>query len=246
MAEIIQDSDDYSAKISSGEYVFNKLKKKIRTGIYKPGEKLPSEAELVEHYHVSRNTIRSAINKLVTLGMAETHQGKGTFVCDLDFSGKIENLIPEFFAESSDYISLLNLRCAVESQAAALAAIHATYKDVTALNEILDDLDAHIDDMQYYAVHDITFHLKVAEISGNKLFLAIVKMIRSMMKDVMEEFILCYGNSESTAAHHKIFDGIKTADSDMARESMRQHIQTVINRYQLTTSDSFFNETEDE
>ena len=48
------------SKISSGEYIFNKLKDKIRSGKYQAGDKLPTEMELAEKYSVSRNTVRGA------------------------------------------------------------------------------------------------------------------------------------------------------------------------------------------
>lgn len=218
-------------KISAGEHVFTKLKTKIRNGEYPANEKLPSETELAEKYQVSRNTIRGALNKLATLGMVETFQGKGTFVKDTDFSNKIESLIPLFFAESSDYISIMNLRTAVEAQAAGLAALRATYKDIQELENIVLDLEAHKDDLNYCAEHDITFHLKIAELSNNKLFYSIIHMIRSMLNDVLVEFIMDYGNYESMIAHRNILNGIKEADTEKAREAMRKHMQTVIDRY---------------
>jgi GntR family transcriptional regulator len=58
------------------------LKKKIVSGKYKPGDLLPSERELVQAYKVSRLTIRDAINRLVTQGLVEKIQGKGTYVAE--------------------------------------------------------------------------------------------------------------------------------------------------------------------
>ena len=61
-------------KISSGEYIFVKLKEKIRNGEYQAGDKLPTEMELVEKYSASRNTVRAALNRLAVLGMVESFQ----------------------------------------------------------------------------------------------------------------------------------------------------------------------------
>ena len=49
-------------------------------GTYKPGEAFPTEREISQRYHVSRTTIREAINDLVRLGYLVRQQGKGTFV----------------------------------------------------------------------------------------------------------------------------------------------------------------------
>lgn len=60
--------------------VLNILHDRITNHEYKPGDKLPSEAELMRQFKVSRITIRAAINELVEDGVLERSQGKGTFV----------------------------------------------------------------------------------------------------------------------------------------------------------------------
>jgi len=52
----------------------------IRTGQLRPGDRVPSEKELAEHYHVSQITSKNAINGLAEEGILIRHRGKGTFV----------------------------------------------------------------------------------------------------------------------------------------------------------------------
>lgn len=56
------------------------LRQKIFSGQYKPGEKLPTEAELCEMFNVSRITVRRAIQNLVDDDLLRRYRGKGTFV----------------------------------------------------------------------------------------------------------------------------------------------------------------------
>lgn len=51
-----------------------------QNGTYKPGEKIPTEPELADLYHVSRITVRRTVEELCTQGYLIKHQGKGTFV----------------------------------------------------------------------------------------------------------------------------------------------------------------------
>jgi len=56
------------------------LRHQIEAGKYAPGEKLPSEHQLMESFEVSRITVRQAIANLVNQGLAKSQQGKGVFV----------------------------------------------------------------------------------------------------------------------------------------------------------------------
>ena len=60
--------------------VGNSIIQKIEDGIYKTGEAIPSERELIEQFQVSRITIRKAIDELVAKGFLTKVQGKGTYV----------------------------------------------------------------------------------------------------------------------------------------------------------------------
>ena len=58
------------------------IKNDIRSGVYKTGDKIPSETELCQRYQVSRITVRNAINELVEEELLFKTQGKGTFVAE--------------------------------------------------------------------------------------------------------------------------------------------------------------------
>ena len=62
--------------------ISQQIQQQILDGEYSPGDKLPSERELIAIYQVSRITIRKAIANLVQQGLVVTHQGKGAFVSE--------------------------------------------------------------------------------------------------------------------------------------------------------------------
>jgi len=66
-----------------------KFAKKIFNNEWAPGQKIPSEAELCDYYHVSRITVRKAIEELVRSGQLTKQQGRGTFVTNVSMEHKL-------------------------------------------------------------------------------------------------------------------------------------------------------------
>ena len=60
--------------------VLDALSADIKAGVLKPGDRLPSEAELCEKHHVARETVRRAVRVLRERGAVRTEWGKGSFV----------------------------------------------------------------------------------------------------------------------------------------------------------------------
>ena len=87
----VQDSEvfDKDSPFTLYYQLKEKLTKKIASHEWKPGEKIPSEAELCEAYSVSRITVRKAIEDLARSGQLVKHQGKGTFVTNVSMEHKL-------------------------------------------------------------------------------------------------------------------------------------------------------------
>lgn len=62
--------------------IAEKMREKIEAGHFPPGSKLPSEIELQDEYNAARNTVRSAVELLISRGLVETRQGQGTFIVE--------------------------------------------------------------------------------------------------------------------------------------------------------------------
>lgn len=72
--------------------VMQDLKSRITSAEFNIGDTLPTEKALIEHYSVSRITIRKAIDELVSLGLVEKRQGAGTTVIGNTMTGSMSNL----------------------------------------------------------------------------------------------------------------------------------------------------------
>lgn len=75
MNAIVQDS-----QVSYYRQLYTMLRRNIAHGVWKPGDRMPSEAELITTYGVSRITVRQAFDLLVQDGLVYRRRGSGTFV----------------------------------------------------------------------------------------------------------------------------------------------------------------------
>lgn len=82
-------------KIPAYRQVYAALKSQLKSGVYSPGQLLPSETDLCETFSVSRTTIRRAIGLLCAEGYLSTRRGKGTEVLDFR-KNKKQNRINSF------------------------------------------------------------------------------------------------------------------------------------------------------
>lgn len=97
----------------------------IAAGVFRPGDRLPSEAQLCERYGVSPMTVRRVINILVDQGVVIAEQGRGTFVKPLELGTATFDLneLQQLFREGQSTVKLLeaHITSATERTARKLA-----------------------------------------------------------------------------------------------------------------------------
>src|SRR3984885_5098895 len=104
----------------------------IDSGSLAPGEKLPSESEIVRREGVSRTVVREAISKLQASGLVATRHGVGTFVREQADRGDF-GLERSAVGTAGDVLAILEVRIGIETEAAALAAIRRTHSHLEAM-----------------------------------------------------------------------------------------------------------------
>jgi len=143
------------------------LRERIASGQWPRDERIPSEFELMEQLQVSRGTLREAIKALSHVGMLEVRRGDGTYVrAANEFDGAAQQVFREHRDED-----VLQLRFALDTQAARLAARVAGTQDLQQLRSLLEARRSAwaAQDAEAWIEADWHFHLKVAQASGNRL-----------------------------------------------------------------------------
>ena len=218
------------------ETVREALRDQISAGRYPPGTRLPSEAQMTQEFSVSRTVIREAIASLRADGLVEPRQGAGVFVLappapvDLPF----QNID---FVRISSMIELLELRTAVEAEAAALAAQRRSPAQEERIIGCLREVDRAANAGELTVEADFALHLAIAEATNNPRFGDFLSMIGS---NLIPRKVLTESDSEPvpreyldviSAEHHEIVNAILDGDEDAARAAMRQHLKGSQARY---------------
>jgi GntR family transcriptional repressor for pyruvate dehydrogenase complex len=202
---------------------------RIRSGQWPAGTELPSERELMEEFKVSRIPLREALAGLRALGVLQTRAGSGTRVRRVD-ADTVAQLLPLLVTLEGErtFGQVFELRLAVESQSAALAARRHTEADARALKGFLvqlkEDLDATLDE----AVEaDLAFHVAIARATGNPLFEVLMRTLAELVKHVQVQS--CKDDPvrrrRAFDAHGAIVDAILARDADRARAEMEAHLR---------------------
>src|SRR5688500_3219162 len=206
------------------------LRNLLEKGELKPGDKLPSELELMGAYGVSRTVVREAISSLKAENLISTQQGVGAFVIQT-MPAVPFRIAREDLGTVKELIDLLELRISIESETAALAASRRTAEQLESLQEALRDLVACVKSSEDHVEPDFRFHMEIARASNNHYFLDLFRYLgpqaipRASMKGftdsgMQRDQYLQRVNRE----HDDIFQAIFRRDVEGARSSMRAHL----------------------
>ena len=211
-----------SKKVS--DIVAEKIEDWIRSGNVQPGEKLPSVRELCDMFDVGRSAVRDALTTLKGRGLVTVKQGEGTFVCHLDTS----QLLPDILLVTDrDIHQLYQVRKILEVGIVEMAAQHATKEQRATMKSALEEL-AQAKTLKGWEA-DYRFHQAIAEASGNHILLELMETVSSTIKKgIMDchRIILSDPTLQKEIAdqHIAIYEAIEAGDSVSAREAMYSHL----------------------
>ncbi|MGB7194803.1 MAG: FadR/GntR family transcriptional regulator [Collimonas pratensis] len=157
-------------RTSLSDTVAQELLKKIQTGEFGPGAKLPTEPALSEQFGVSRTVVREAISRLKNEGAVEPRQGSGVYVSE---QGHLRPLRIQFDQASSAnaVLQIVELRRAIDAEVAALAATRRTPRQLKAIETALKGIEADVKAGGDGVLADVMFHRSIAEATGNPFLL---------------------------------------------------------------------------
>jgi GntR family transcriptional regulator, transcriptional repressor for pyruvate dehydrogenase complex len=210
--------------------------KQIAEGSIRPGQKLPTEHILASTFGVSRSVVREAIAQLRNEGLVETRQGVGAFATELETRQSIR-IEAGHLGDRETFRSLFQVRFALETEAAGLAALHHSPEDIAKLDDALAQMTGAEKWTEQGIVADLAFHKVVATATHNDYFQQFVGFIAERIHiainaaraaAILEEIV------ETTIAEHvAVRDAIASSDPLAAKAAMRHHLEGAARRLSL-------------
>lgn len=206
----------------------------IRDGQLKPGQRLPTEAALVQRFGVSRTVVREALSRLKTLGLLASRQGSGAYIQE---SGprEAEHLVLTPDGSVAAVLQMVEVRRALEAEAAALAALRRNRSSVQHIRSALRAIEKAVAAGGDGVAEDVAFHAAIAKSTGNPYLLATLGYLNQFLLDATR----VTRANEATRAdlaeavrteHAAIVAAIEAGDAAAARAAGAAHMANAAQR----------------
>jgi GntR family transcriptional repressor for pyruvate dehydrogenase complex len=219
------------------EEVVERIQAQITEGQLPGGARLPTEAAMMVAMGVSRTVVREAIAALRARGLVTTRQGAGAFV-NADPNRQPYAIDPDGLGSLGSVIEILELRTAVEIEAAAFAAERATTAQLKAIARAASIFSRAIANGERAVKEDFDFHFAIAIATQNSRFVGFLEFLggviipRQSIRTFEGRLELQKRYLESVEREHQsIVDGITARDPRRARDAMRKHLMNGKERY---------------
>jgi DNA-binding FadR family transcriptional regulator len=167
--------------------VIERLRARIAAGEWPVGSRIPPEPQLAETLGVGRNTIREAVRALVHAGVLQCRQGSGTYVTAADeLSGAVAREVA-----AAELAEAVEVRRALEVEAARLAALRRTPEDLATLDRALAARDAAWHEQRFadFIEADAALHTAIVAAAHNgtlaRLYASFGEALRASIADQM-------------------------------------------------------------
>jgi GntR family transcriptional regulator, transcriptional repressor for pyruvate dehydrogenase complex len=211
--------------------VISAINRMIATHAYRPGDRLPSEAELARTLGIGRSTLREAIRVLSHLGVVEARNGVGTYVT----ADGPRDVGVETDSSVADIRQAQQYRYCIELPCARLAALHRTDLQMASIREAWDACvhNAKADDYEEFSRLDYKFHALIVEASGNKFFVKAHRYAAPSIEHASEMLLRMGSLQYMVHFHDELIDAIQNREPSVAAAAVTNDFKEIFIRLGL-------------
>jgi GntR family transcriptional regulator, transcriptional repressor for pyruvate dehydrogenase complex len=213
------------------EEAAEQIAEKVRSGLLRAGDKLPSERDLAVQMEISRPTLREAARVLVDAGVMEVRRGPGGGMYVRSDVVPVELVRERSSVRLSEVAAVLEARRLIEPGVAQLAAQRATQEDLDALERSIEAMREicargyRAEDEDRFLQLDMQFHLAIARASANPT-------IEGLMRSLFRELEIARDMAMhlplvpewTIDIHERTVEALVGGDPDRLAEVMDEHL----------------------
>ena len=154
---------------------------RIRSGEFGPGDRLPTEKSLMAEYGVGRNSVREAVQALVTLGLVDVRPGRGATVIGIESDAVMDSETISVLLKEEAVDDLYAFRRLLEVEIASRAAIAATPDDLEGIAASIRAFESALEQGRPISRLDDEFHAAVAQASHNAIYATVLDAVSGLI-----------------------------------------------------------------
>lgn len=220
------------------EEIARQLARRILSGEFPVGSKLPSERELSTEYAVSRPVVREALSQLKLDELIEARAGSGVYVIEKN-GMKAFRVQPVVVEETRSVEQLMELLVAIEVAATRIAALNRTPEDLKKIKRALIGMEYAIASDRLGDDEDYAFHDAIVAATHNPHFVALCKHLEFGARHVIRQARAntkanLTGMMDAVQGEHKaIYEALEKGDAEMAGHAAEQHLRNAGERMKV-------------
>lgn len=204
-----------------------KLVELLQNRQLKVGDSIPKEIELAEAIGVSRTVIREALLRLRMMGLIESRKKKGAVITSPDLFMNMSKSMNPHLLDESTLKEIFEIRLVLEVGMADLLFNRVDAEDIEELRAIVGDEPANSEDRLFNVQHEIEFHGKLYEITGNETMRKFQKLLLPVFEYVHNSGLLKKtGERKKFISHKGLVDILENGSPEMFRNAMRNHLDS--------------------
>ena len=212
------------------EDIMDVFKQKLINGELRPGDKLPSETQLMEQLGVGRTALRESIKMLSALGVIDVRQGNGSYIVEQPSSTSLNPLVFALMLEAGANHDLLELRTLLEVGYCELAAEKATPESILKIEQarqyfesLIQSAEKNIDQL---AQADLEFHYCIMDATENPMVIRVSRTVEEIFfRSIRNTISKIEGQQWGVEGHRKIVDAIKAKDHIRIKRSVIESLE---------------------
>ncbi len=210
------------------DLIAEKIMVLIATNMLRPGDELPGERELANVMHVSRETVRGAIQQLAARNILDVAQGSRTRIGNIDFSHLPVTIVSSNAINSYDLEAVHAARLHVELKVVGDAAEAIDDETIAKLEDLLEAHRLGGDDAMRFLICDREFHVSIYRACGNPLLADFVTDLYTYMMDFRRSAMSRPGAIDASYRDHvEIVEALRRRDREAVTQAFRKHLQRI-------------------